>query len=68
MKATIALLMVVALAGLVFSGYLTYMEYSGQPSCEINLGVPPCLMGFVMYLIILVLAVMSRNNNPVTSS
>jgi uncharacterized membrane protein len=47
----------IAIAGMLFSGYLTYNEFHGV-SCTATtiFGLPPCIYGFVMYLVVGVLA------------
>lgn len=61
-KTLTAILIVVAVAGLLFSGYLSYIELSGQgASCTITkqiFGLPTCVFGFIMYAIILLLAIL----------
>ena len=65
MKTLLSFILVLALGGLAFSGYLSYRELfgsSGAPSCTpvgepgSALGAPPCIYGFFMYLVIAVLA------------
>ena len=52
----------IALIGVLFSGYLSYTEIF-QQTCAIGgcsstvLSIPSCVYGFVMYLIVLILAV-----------
>ena len=52
----------VALIGVLFSGYLSYTEIF-QQTCAIGgcsatvLSIPSCVYGFVMYLIVLIIAV-----------
>lgn len=54
-------LFAVSLAGLLFSGYLSYTEIF-QQTCAIGgcsatvLSIPSCVYGFVMYLVGLILA------------
>ena len=54
-------LFIVSLAGLLFSGYLSYTEIF-QQTCAIGgcsatvFAVPSCVYGFVMYLIGLIIA------------
>jgi uncharacterized membrane protein len=61
-KTLTTILILVTVAGLLFSGYLSYMELSGQgASCTITtqiLGLPTCVFGFMMYAIILLLAIL----------
>lgn len=65
MKILLSLILLLALGGLAFSGYLSYRELFGAPggaSCSpagepgSMLGAPPCIYGFAMYLTIVVLA------------
>jgi uncharacterized membrane protein len=64
MKRVIQIILVFGLAGLAFSGYLTYRELFagtgttcpsiGEPGTVF--GAPPCVYGFFMYLAIVALA------------
>jgi uncharacterized membrane protein len=64
MKPLLAIIFLLAVGGLTFSGYLTYRElFAGGPEqCTpigepgSILGAPPCVFGFVMYLAIAVMA------------
>lgn len=64
MKALLTLIFVFALGGLAFSGYLTYRELAGPGAAACAprgdagsiFGAPPCVYGFVMYLVISVMA------------
>lgn len=46
----------ISILGLLFSGYLSYSELFGGKcalgGCSFVLGVPACVYGFIMYLII----------------
>jgi hypothetical protein len=66
MKPLLTIILVLALGGLAFSGYLSYREFFGSahaPACSAvgepgsMLGAPPCIYGFAMYLAIVGLAV-----------
>lgn len=64
MKERIALKIIawIALAGMLFSGYLSYSELSSG-ICEIGgcstIGsVPACVYGFVMYLIVFIASIL----------
>ncbi len=64
MKRALQLILVFALAGLVFSGTLTYREvFAGAATCPSPgapgtiLGYPPCVYGLVMYLAITVISI-----------
>jgi hypothetical protein len=64
MKRVVQIILVFGLAGLAFSGYLTYRELfadTGATCPSIGetgtvLGAPPCVYGFVMYLAIVALS------------
>lgn len=56
-----------AIAGLLFSGYLSYGEiiakacYAtalGMGACTNVAGIPACVYGFVMYLAVLIIAIL----------
>jgi uncharacterized membrane protein len=56
-------ILVVALAGAAFSGYLTWRELAaGAGGCEVVgpedsiFGYPPCVYGLAMYTLVIVLA------------
>lgn len=67
MKPLLAIIFIIALGGLSFSGYLSYRELFasapgectpvGQPGTI--LGAPPCIYGFFMYLAIVVMAALA---------
>lgn len=63
----------IAIAGMIFSGYLSYGELIAK-SCyatRLNMGsctqvfqLPACIYGFVMYTIVLVISILGlRNKN-----
>jgi len=58
---TLKIIFWVSLGGLLFSGYLSYSElFLGVcalgEGCSFVLGLPSCIYGFVMYLIIFIVA------------
>jgi uncharacterized membrane protein len=60
---SLKVILVISVAGLLFSGYLSYGELVQKEcplggGCSSLLGVPTCLYGFVMYLLIFVLSLM----------
>jgi uncharacterized membrane protein len=67
MKRALQIILVVSIGGLAFSGYLTYLElFAAGPApttCEplgepgTIAGYPPCVYGFVMYLVVATVAV-----------
>ncbi len=56
---------VLAAAGLLFSGYLSYNElFAGAAACGVPgggliFGLPACVYGFFMYLLVLIIARLS---------
>jgi uncharacterized membrane protein len=68
MRPVLYLIFLLGVAGVLFSGYLTYRELFATPA-EVTctplgapgsaLGAPPCVYGFVMYLVIATLAAFS---------
>ncbi|MFA6072925.1 MAG: hypothetical protein WC758_02340 [Candidatus Woesearchaeota archaeon] len=62
-KTSLKTILVIAIAGILFSGYLSYTELFRKTcalggSCT-NVGsVPACVYGFVMYTIVLVIAIL----------
>jgi hypothetical protein len=64
MKNALRTILVIALAGLTFSGVLVYRElFAAAASCSpvgasgTILGYPPCIYGFVMYAAIVTVAI-----------
>jgi uncharacterized membrane protein len=62
---------VLAVAGILFSGYLSYQELfaascgAGCPApSTLPLGLPACVYGFAMYAIVLCLALTGLYYNP----
>lgn len=59
-KDFLKIILIFAIAGVLFSGYLSYLELcSNGVSCQTIsriLGVPVCVFGLVMYTIILLLS------------
>ena len=61
-KKSLQIVFVIAIAGLLFSGYLSYAELFG--TCEVGcpapgglgtiLGYPACVYGFFMYLLLVI--------------
>jgi uncharacterized membrane protein len=55
------LIAIISVAGILFSGYLSYKELCG-PTCKTGcsttkiLNIPPCVYGLVMYTIVFILA------------
>lgn len=55
-------ILVISIAGMLFSGYLSYGELFGDScpvgGCSALAGVPTCVYGFVMYFIVFVIGVL----------
>ena len=71
MKRALQVILVLALAGLVFSGTLTYREvFAGATKCPSPgapgtiLGYPACVYGFLMYLAITIVAIVGLRAAP----
>lgn len=76
-KKTLQVILVLAIAGVLFSGYLSYYELFSPEGCSdaiVSCGdkgftiadLPACVYGFIMYLTILILTALSLLNkkNP----
>lgn len=68
MKRSQILILIVALIGTLFSGYLTLTKlFSGTCSltegCTYFLGYPTCLFGFIFFTILLILSLISFKKN-----
>ena len=59
-KIALRIILLISVAGLLFSGYLSYGELA-QKVCPLGgclnvLGAPACVYGFVMYLIVFIVS------------
>jgi len=59
-KLALKIILIISIAGLLFSGYLSYGELI-QNSCPVGgcsfvLGAPACVYGFAMYLIVFIIS------------
>jgi len=76
-KQTLQVILVIAIAGMLFSGYLSYYELFAEAGCEdaiVSCGekdvtiatLPACVYGFVMYSIVFALTGFSlfKNKKP----
>lgn len=61
-KTALKTILGISVAGMLFSGYLSYSElFKGSCAiggCSYVLGAPACVYGFFMYLIVFVIALM----------
>jgi uncharacterized membrane protein len=55
-------ILVISIAGMLFSGYLSYSEmFAGvcaMGSCSSVAAIPACVYGFFMYMIVLIISVL----------
>jgi uncharacterized membrane protein len=62
-KTALKTILVLAIAGMLFSGYLSYTELfrgtcAAGGGCSNIGGLPTCLYGFMMYLIVFIIAIL----------
>ena len=61
-KTALKTILWISVAGMLFSGYLSYSELFNSicppGGCKYLLGMPSCVYGFVMYLIVFVISLM----------
>ena len=73
MDKTLALkaIAVIAFTGVVFAGYMTYYEmtYTACPAsgCSTVAGIPACIHGLVMYLVIFALSMCAVCGNSINN-
>ncbi len=71
MDKTLALkaIAVVSLIGVLFSGYMAYTEmaFTACPAsgCSAIAGIPACVYGLVMYLIVLIISILGLRNSGI---
>ena len=66
-KGALKTILVISIAGMLFSGYLSYTELFagfcgaaklGMGSCTNVLSIPACVYGFFMYLIVFIISIL----------
>jgi len=68
-ETALKIILIISIAGMLFSGYLSYLELFQQicalgSSCSTKiLSLPSCVYGFVMYLVVFVIAVLGLRKN-----
>ncbi|MFA6100217.1 MAG: hypothetical protein WC750_05110 [Patescibacteria group bacterium] len=60
-KLALKIILILAIAGMLFSGYLSYGELVQRAcplagACTTVAGVPACVYGFIMYLAVLIVS------------
>lgn len=65
-KTSLKIILIISIAGVLFSGYLSYSELFAKVcasgACTSVAKIPACVYGFVMYLIVLVISVLGLRN------
>lgn len=70
-ESALKIILIVSIAGILFSGYLSYTELFagfcgasklGMGSCSKVLQIPACVYGFFMYLIVFIISIMGLNS------
>jgi uncharacterized membrane protein len=66
-RSALITILIISIAGMLFSGYLSYgemfasscyAENLGMGSCKVVFQIPACVYGFAMYLIVLVVSIL----------
>jgi len=61
-QVSLIIILIISIAGMLFSGYLSYGELikktCGLGGCSNLFGIPVCVYGFVMYLIVFIISIL----------
>jgi len=61
-QTALTIILILSIAGMLFSGYLSYSELFAKVcalgSCTSVSGIPACVYGFFMYLIVFVISIL----------
>lgn len=61
-QTALKIILIISIAGLLFSGYLSYSELFAKAcplgSCTSVKGIPACVYGFFMYLVLLIVSIL----------
>ncbi len=57
-ETALKIILIISVAGILFSGYLTYKELKCKTSCQKIFKLPVCVYGLVMYLIVFLISVL----------
>ena len=67
-KTTLKGILLVSIVGMLFSGYLTLTKLltgtCALGTCEYLVGIPTCVYGFIMYMIIFLISVFGLMSKP----
>ena len=65
-KSALKVIMWLSVAGMLFSGYLSYTElalrFCAMGSCTAVAGMPACVYGFVMYAVVFVISILGMKS------
>jgi len=76
-QTALKVILILAIAGMLFSGYLSYGEIIAKSCYAAKLGMgqctqvfklPACVYGFVMYLIVFVISILGLQNSSNSDS
>ncbi len=63
-KKALTIISIISAIGVLFSGYLTFSELTAGKcpisGCQSILGLPTCLYGLIMYLVVFVISLIGR--------
>ena len=65
-RTALAIIICIAIAGMLFSGYLSYKELSTKScplGCSLVGKVPACVYGLIMYTIVFIIALLGLIGN-----
>lgn len=69
-KNALKTILIISLLGMIFSGYLSYSEIFTK-SCALSggctsvSGIPACIYGFVMYLVVFIISLLGLKNKQI---
>ncbi|HRZ85509.1 MAG TPA: hypothetical protein P5277_01890 [Candidatus Paceibacterota bacterium] len=70
-ETALKIILVISIAGLLFSGYLSYTELFagycgasqlGMGSCTNVMQIPACVYGFAMYMVVFIISLLGLKN------
>jgi uncharacterized membrane protein len=70
-ESALKIILIISIAGILFSGYLSYTELFagfcgatklGMGACTNVLKIPACVYGFFMYLIVFIISIIGLNS------
>ncbi len=66
-KTALQTILIISIAGMLFSGYLSYSELFKKVcalggNCSALGGIPVCVYGFAMYLLVFIISILGLRN------